>query len=243
MWSIPQWLGDKHEEVLANLHRILQPETYLEIGVAQGRTMAIARCKSIGIDPSPELEAKTTDNKPFCSIYNMTSDRFFKYYSPMTILGGPIELAFLDGLHYYEFLLRDFINVEKYAKHNSVICLHDCLPYDEHVGRRDWQDTTFANEASNVSHWAGDVWKTLLILRTYRPDLKIWTVNAPPTGLVMITDLNPLSTVLSESYFNIVEEFRETTLLQSWQAAIQPEHVLPTDVVNSLSSISQLFWL
>jgi hypothetical protein len=39
-------------------------------------------------------------------------------------------------LHWFEFALRDFINVEKNANKKSIIAVHDILPKDEITSRR-----------------------------------------------------------------------------------------------------------
>ena len=56
------------------------------------------------------------------------------------------------------------------------------------------------------SYWTGDVWKMLPLLRRLRPDLRLICLDAPPTGLVICTQLDPGSTRLSDAY--------ETTLTQ-----------------------------
>jgi hypothetical protein len=52
-----------------------------------------------------------------------------------------------------------------------------------------------------VTHFStGDVWKTILCLKQYRPDLDIFTIATPPTGLTIVTGLDPRSTILAEFY-------------------------------------------
>src|SRR5262249_16663152 len=48
--------GPGYREVLAALHRLLQPATYLEIGVETGETLALASAArvAVGIEPRPE---------------------------------------------------------------------------------------------------------------------------------------------------------------------------------------------
>ena len=40
---------------------------------------------------------------------------------------GP-DIAFLDGMHRAEYLLRDFMNTERFSHERTLILLHDCLP-------------------------------------------------------------------------------------------------------------------
>ena len=56
---------------------------------------------------------KTIGTKPICAIYRATSDDYFARFNPQAALGATVELAFLDGMHLCEFLLRDFLNVER----------------------------------------------------------------------------------------------------------------------------------
>jgi len=69
-------------------------------------------------------------------LYQMPSDAFFAHYSPTALVGTPIEMAFLDGLHRCEYLLRDFINTERHCKPNSIVALHDCLPVEAAITGR-----------------------------------------------------------------------------------------------------------
>jgi len=106
-------------------------------------------------------------------------------------------MVFLDGLHRFEFLLRDFINVERFCHKGSIVLLHDCLPYNVEITARALID----------GDWAGDVCKILPILKKYRPDLRIHLLDCPPTGLVACTQLDPHSNILAENYYRIVDEF------------------------------------
>ena len=39
-----------------------------------------------------------------------------------------VDLVFIDGLHLFEFALRDFFNAEAWCSRTSTIVLHDCVP-------------------------------------------------------------------------------------------------------------------
>jgi hypothetical protein len=73
--------------------------------------------------------------------------------------------------------------------------------------------------------WTGDVWRTLWALRQYRPDLDITVLDAGPTGLVLITGLDPASTLLAEREAEIVAAMMAQSLeaigLPAWHAAQQ----------------------
>jgi hypothetical protein len=210
--ATPDHAGFLYGEVLADLHDALNPKSYFEIGTLYGETLALAKCESLAVDPDFPIRCDVLNNKPACHFYRQTSDEFFAQHSPFRIFNAPIDLAFLDGMHAFEFLLRDFMNTERYCDRNSVIVMHDCIPTDIHVARRDVMDQTHAALSAHGGWWAGDVWKTLLILRKFRPDLKVYCLDAPPTGLVVITDLDRHSSVLAQNYDAAVKEFESLSL-------------------------------
>lgn len=166
--------------LLADLHRRLRPRGYLEIGVADGHSLALARpaTLAVGVDPAPgpELAARVGDRRVVAS----TSDEFFAAHARQDVFGDtPLDLAFVDGLHLFEAALTDVANVERWAHPDTVVLLHDCRPTDEAMA---------AHERSTVA-WAGDVWKVVACLRADRPDLSVATVDVGPTGLGVITGL------------------------------------------------------
>jgi hypothetical protein len=192
--------GRSYLKVLARLHALKRPRTYLEVGTAAGKTLAVARCASVAIDPKFRLDRDVRRGKPACHLFEMTSDAFFAAESPSALFGRPIDLAFIDGMHHYEFALRDFMNIEAYCRADSLIVLHDCLPVDSHMARREPRDRSLAPWSSYPGAWAGDTWKALWILQRYGPGLRIFAFDAPPSGLVVVTQLDPASAELKRRY-------------------------------------------
>lgn len=197
--------GIGYAEFLKNLHERLRPRTYLEIGTFMGGSLALASCPSIAIDPRFRLNADIMGKKPMCLLFQESSDRFFERRDPVALLGAPVEIAFLDGMHLFEHLLRDFANVERHCRANSVIALHDCLPPHPCMTTRD-RHTANTNPDPYKGWWTGDVWKLIPILKRYRPDLSIELVDCEPTGLALITNLDPASDVLRKSHDAIAAE-------------------------------------
>jgi hypothetical protein len=205
----PNLAGADYLTVLKRLHSMLKPKSYLEVGVHTGSSLALSECKSIGVDPrfmieSPAIMAKIT-GKPFVMLFGMGSDDFFQNYDPSRLLGQPVEMAFLDGMHHCEFLLRDFTNTEAHCKSNSIVVLHDCLPVDSGIAAR-VRGSVRSPAPHRFGWWAGDVWRTSLLLKRRRPDLKMTVLDASPTGLVLITNLDPTNTKLREGYAGYVDE-------------------------------------
>ena len=189
--------GEDYFHVLKRIHRHLRPRTYLEIGVSRGESLecVLPETLTLGIDPAPSLTGPARAN---VRIYRETSDEFFARYSPRAELGGqPVELAFIDGMHHFEYALRVFINVERCCSRGSVILMHDCYPLDERTARRE-QVTGF---------WSGDIWRLLLLLRTHRPDLVVRTIATPPTGLGIVVNPDPASRVLPDRLDELIAEY------------------------------------
>ena len=147
-------------------------------------------------------------------------------------------------MHLFEFLLRDFINVERHCRRNSLIVLHDCVPTDLYLARRHREDEALRETTRIVGGWCGDVWKMVLILREYRPDLRIYGFDAALTGMVIVTNLDPQSEALSDRYVEAVETFGALDLgeygLQRYldELALKDARVL-TDPVE----LARYFWL
>jgi hypothetical protein len=188
--------GEDYFRLLERIHAHLAPRTYMEIGVFTGKSLRLAgpATRVLGVDPEPRLKRPAGPNT---TIFAEPSDEFFARHDVCAELGGrPLDLALIDGLHRFEFALRDFMNLERVGHPRSVILVHDCYPLDERSAERE-RSTEF---------WSGDVWRMMLLLKTYRPDLAIHTLATSPTGLGVILNLDPASTLLHDRYQRIVAE-------------------------------------
>ncbi len=189
--------GPDYMETLAAIHTLVKPRTYLEIGVDLGKTLALAAAstQAIGVDPAPKVKRPLGDNE---RIFTLTSDAFFAQTDVRREFGGlPVDLAFIDGMHHFEFALRDFIAIERLCTCDSAILMHDTFPIDRLSAERK-RKTIF---------WSGDTWRAMLALKKYRPDLALHTLGTSPTGLTVIRGLDPASRVLSDNLATIVREF------------------------------------
>lgn len=200
--------GKVYLEFIADIHRYLKPLTYLEIGVNTGDSLRQATCAAIAVDPDFICEKNIIGSKPFCLFYQMPSDDFFASHSPSILFGRPIDLAFLDGMHWFEFLLRDFINTEKHCAPQSTIILHDCLPPGFYMTSRD-SSFSIDPRTNFKGWWSGDVWKIVPTLLKHRPDLSITVTDCIPTGLVIISNLDPKNKELQSHYEEIIGAYKE----------------------------------
>lgn len=138
--------GEDYIEWLRRFHEVLARRTYLEIGVADGRTLSLARLPTvaIGIDPNAQVRFPLS---PRTHLFAEMSDDFFRADRLSARSQGPVDLVFIDGAHLFEQVLRDLINVEKHCLPQSVILFHDTVPLNEVTQRRE-RETRF---------WSGDV--------------------------------------------------------------------------------------
>lgn len=203
--------GAYYLDVLRRLHGAFEPRTYFEVGTLAGDTLRLARCPSIAVDPAFELNEDVLSLNRQARLFEMTSDAFFARQTPAKSLGRPIDLAFLDGLHQFDFLLRDFINTERNCSPGSIIVMHDCLPGDAFMTRPVAQamesgPTNFPN------YWTGDVWKIVPVLRAARPDLKITVLDSQPTGLAVVQRLDPANRLLEQRMGELVRRWESVRL-------------------------------
>jgi hypothetical protein len=212
-FAVPDLTGPHYTFILKQLHETVRPQTYLEIGTQHGASLALARCASIAVDPEfhfhePEILRQIT-SLPSLMLFRMTSDEFFSRRKPEQLFGKKVDFAFLDGFHQSEFVLRDFIHIERSSAPESIIAVHDCLPVDVIMTER-VRSTQPRSSAHRARWWTGDVWRTALLLKRVRPDLSITVLDAAPTGLMFVTNLDPDSSLLSD---HVAEYQRQ---MQSW---------------------------
>ncbi len=188
--------GEHYFKVLSRVHRHVRPATYLEVGVSRGESLQLVlpQTLALGIDPQPRLGFALGPNH---KVFAQTSDEFFARPDVPALLGGrALEMAFIDGMHHFEYALRDFINIEPLCRPGSLVFIHDCFPIDARSAERD-QTTAF---------WSGDIWRLIVLLKKYRPELSIHTLGAPPTGLGLIMHLDPASRLLRERLPELIAE-------------------------------------
>src|SRR4026207_1370480 len=118
---------------LAELHRMLKPKVYLEIGVQAGISLSLAQppTRAIGVDPEPVVSVHISADH---EIYHLTSDDYFD--SIAGEVDFAVDLGFIDGMHLAEFALRDFLNMEQVSAPTGVIAFDDVLPRNQFEASR-----------------------------------------------------------------------------------------------------------
>ena len=194
--------GAGYIEIIKRIIAFLEPQRYVEIGVERGAVLGLfaPSTRVVGIDPEPRVGAgEILENT---SIYPQTSDDFFAENDLQSLLRGPFDLAFIDGLHTFEQALKDFINLESCATSTSVILIHDTLPLDRQT----------STSKRKTVFWTGDVWKIIPCLKQERPDLRVFTIPTYPAGLSVVAGLQPSSRVLAENLPSLMQHYQELDL-------------------------------
>lgn len=184
--------GEHYRSFLARAHATLAPRTYLEIGVWTGASLSLAACRAVAVDPEPQL----AEQGPLVELHAKTADDFFALDAATALRGGH-DLAFIDGLHLFDFVLRDFLNAERFAHPAGVIVLDDIYP--NHPAQ--------ASRHRHTLTWMGDVWKLADCLARYRPELTVAGLDTWPSGLLFVAGLDPDSTVLRERGGEILSRY------------------------------------
>lgn len=163
--------GESHEEVKVYAERLkgvdykdfireyarrVNAESYLEIGTDSGDSLEQVECDAVCVDPSFRFRGNPAGKRKRTLLFQMTSDDFFGRYDLKDIFPQGVDLAFLDGLHHWEVLLRDFINTEKFCHIDSTILLHDCLPLNIRMAERVFRIDE-SEDQSTRGAWTGDV--------------------------------------------------------------------------------------
>jgi hypothetical protein len=228
----------RRHELLKSLHELLEPRTYLEIGVSTGSSLTLSRTRTIAVDPFYKVVEEV-----LCDVHlvRTTSDEFFARKRPLAHFDRPvIDLAFIDGMHLSEYALRDVINVERYTHAASVVVIDDMLPrHVDEAGR--------GREAgARRGAWAGDVYKMIDAFRELRPDLVCLEVDTKPTGTVVLLLPDPSSKVLADSYDRLVAEYvvpdpqKVPEAILGRTRAIRPESLLEAPIWADLRRLREL---
>jgi SAM-dependent methyltransferase len=151
---IPPGVGLTRTNILNTLVQRYGHSSYLEIGLGlSAANFDWVRCRTkVGVDPDKSLKAA----------YPMTSDEFFAQNK------ATFDLIFIDGLHHADQVERDILNALQVLNENGSILVHDCNPTS--------REMQVIPRSQRV--WTGDVWKAWVKLRSKRPDLKMYVINA-----------------------------------------------------------------
>jgi len=154
-------------------------EGYFEIGTRRGNSLTLSQSPSIAIDPCFDIKHDPVGSKDYCLLFQNKSEDFFQNIMPnLSFL--KCQLAFIDGMHLFEYALKDFINLVKNSSEEALFLFHDPIPFSFEMATRDYNSIQYGKE------WTGDIWKLvpILIEAGLKDDIKLLTSS--PTGLLAV---------------------------------------------------------
>lgn len=165
-------------EVIQTVADRVGARTYLEIGIKRGATFLRVRVsRKLAVDPEPFLARRAVvkacvrdPRNLFNRIARKTSDEFFAEPPPF-LVNRRLDVAFIDGLHTYAQSLKDVENCLGFLNPGGIILLHDCNPGNAQAARPALQPP------AETIGWSGDVWKTIVHLRFFRPNLRAFVLD------------------------------------------------------------------
>ena len=137
----------------------------------------------IGIDPNPAFESKVGSrlNAVHNSmIMRSTSDNAFAQLSSQRLLGDrKCDMAFVDGLHHCEVVLRDIANCARLSREHALIFVHDIFPGNEIEASR--------QPPNQPGSWMGDVYKVVPAIWQFLDWIPtVLVVDVPPSGMFIL---------------------------------------------------------
>ena len=161
--------------IIQRLINIFGYKTYLEIGVDKGfNFFQIQAPYKIGVDPYFKFDINKFRYKSNFYFFPQKSDEFFENV-PDIVKERGLDIVFIDGNHTYEQSYKDVINSLKYLNQNGIILMHDCYPRNKIEGAPTLYE---AKKYKNFNgSWRGEVYKTIINLRSTRDDLSIFVID------------------------------------------------------------------
>lgn len=133
---------------------LVEAKDYLEIGCSTNDCFDQINVKNkTGVDPDRG------------GTHRMTSDQYFEQH-PTT----KFDVIFIDGLHHYQQVMRDFDNSVLRLRPDGIILFHDMLPAK-------WEQAVVPRKKyPNTPAWNGDVWRTAFYIASL-PDWEFYIAD------------------------------------------------------------------
>jgi hypothetical protein len=202
--------GGAYTELIERLLRWRTPKVYLEIGIRQGRTLALAKppTLAIGVEKKPDIryrfEAPTR-------IYEVDPLEFLGSDRIAKLAGrNRFDIAMIRSPRSFEEAYDTFVALEAISGKDSILMLHGTLAPDPVAGARE----------RNSNFWVGDLWKLVPCLLEKRPELGIFTVPVFPVGITIVAGLKKRNTRLARNRDANIAEFidRELPEPDEWKS-------------------------
>ncbi len=122
------WKVTEHRELIAELIRLFEYETYVELGIRKAQTfnmIAPLVKRAVAVD---NVDWGRIIDRPNVEKFIMTSEEFSKVWK------DPIDLLFIDADHAKQAVLSDVDRISPFVREGTgLILLHDTYPIAEHL--------------------------------------------------------------------------------------------------------------
>lgn len=183
----PAQLDQCERLMLYTLVRSISPEVVVEVGTFQGGSASIihAALTAAGrgrlwcIDPKPQLKINWNDLADRATLIEDYSPAAFATVAEQ--IPGPIEFAFIDGIHRYESVVADTEAVLPLLARDAWLLYHDAFHHDVHRAIMHCAETMPGlNNAGTVcryfnnTQWPTTVMTGFHLLHFHDPDRPGW---------------------------------------------------------------------
>nr|WP_281500559.1 class I SAM-dependent methyltransferase [Kordiimonas marina] len=168
----------QYQDYLRARHDSGKVGAYLEVGVRWGDALKLARpgCKAVGVDPAFDIKVPLPSAP---ELYAQLSDDFFFEHTERYT--GFFDLIFLDGLHEARQTAKDIYHALSVLKPGGEILVHDVLPIS----------LAITTPSQKTRFWTGNVWQAAYAFCDRDMPLKWEFVDAAPSGLFRLYDIDP----------------------------------------------------
>jgi len=151
-------------------------KTYLEVGVASGKTfLNVAIETKHGVDPKFRFDIRPLESASV-KFFEMTSDRYFTEFAARDM---KYDIILLDGLHTFEQTFRDFCATMPHTHADTIWIIDDVFPSDVFSALPSQKDALRYRKSSGGKsrQWHGDVFKCVFAINDFFPNFDFRTVR------------------------------------------------------------------
>ena len=168
----------KSEVVQSILDLFPGPTAYLEVGVSKATTFdPIRATRKVAVDPAFLFEiSEAKARNPNAEYHQMTSDR---YFGEVIQDSDAFDVIYLDGLHTFEQILRDFTNALCFLKKGGVIVINEVYPVSYVASLSSIRAFKAVKKALNIRDkaWMGDVYRLVYFIDSFFQQMTFRTVQ------------------------------------------------------------------
>lgn len=151
-----------HSDLIAEIVKQLNCQTYLELGVYDGHTLSKV---SKYVNRVISVDINDIRIEKLGEFYLKNTDDFFSIFNEM------VDVIFIDADHNFESVKKDFINSLKILNEFGMIILHDTDPMEERL-----LESRYCSDSYKMDEW----------IRKNYANLDVITLPISEAGLTLV---------------------------------------------------------